>query len=62
MYRFVKEYANFRKKEYKAIYKAYKNPDILQAIERIDHILRTLERGFITTDEAMWLISEPLLG
>ncbi len=62
-YRFLPEYANEKKDRIKQLSANYTENDYIKdasdiAIKRIDIILRSAKRGFLTLDEAMHDISE----
>jgi len=57
MERFIKEYANYKKKSYQRntlLQQEYKD----EALNRIDKALKSKERGLITVDEAIRIILE----
>lgn len=58
--RFLTEYANFKKSYYKehSADGSYNQEYAGQAINRIDNIVRSANRGFITLDEAMKAIAD----
>lgn len=55
--RFVKEYANWKKKEIKEIIGAYDIHVYLDKVDKIDNVVLCLERGFCTVDDAMKTLS-----
>lgn len=62
-YRFLPEYANEKKDRIKQLSANFTENDYIKdacdiAIKRIDIILRSAKRGFLTLDEAMHDISE----
>ena len=58
--RFLAEYANFKKSYYMEHSKdgSYNQEYAGQAVNRIDKIVRSANRGFITLDEAMKEIAD----